>query len=397
MDLESLRAAVRDAGIDGWLFFDFRRSNPIAHAILGLPEQGLFTRRWFYYLPAEGEPVALVSAVEAHVLSSLPGEKRVYRTWQEYRELLAEMLQGGRRVAMEYSPQNAIPYVSRVDAGTVELVRALGVEVVSSADMAQRFEAVLTPEQIASHRAASLALLRVYAQICDWLRQRITTAETLTEYDAQQEVLRLMEAEGLLVDPDDMPLVAVNGNAANPHYSPTAEHCSLLRRDDLLLLDFSAPLLGEGNVFADYTWMVYLGEQVPERITSLFAIIRDARDAGIAFLTERFAAGQRVEGWEVDDAVRAVVARAGYGDYFVHRTGHSIGSAIVHGNGANFDNLETHDTRQLLLNTCTSIEPGIYLPHEGIGLRTEVDVLALPDGIEVTGTPAQTEVLALLK
>jgi Xaa-Pro aminopeptidase len=205
-----------------------------------------------------------------------------------------------------------------------------------------------------------------------------------------------MAAEHLLVDPSDMPLIAVNGNAANPHYSPKLDQCSLLRQGDLLLLDLSAPLVGEGTVFADYTWMVYLGSQVPDRIAALFAVITDARDTGIQFLQEGLAAKRRIEGWEVDDAVRKVVADAGYGDYFVHRTGHNIGGPMVHGNGANFDNLETHDTRELLRSTCTSIEPGIYIPTEGIGLRTEVDVLTLPDGLEVTGTPAQTEVLALL-
>jgi Xaa-Pro dipeptidase len=206
----------------------------------------------------------------------------------------------------------------------------------------------------------------------------------------------LMAGEHLHVDPRDLPLVAINGNAANPHYSPQPTSNSPLVQNDLLLLDFSAPLVGEGNVFADYTWMVYLGKQVPERIASLFAIIRDARDRGILFLEQSMAAHRRIEGWEVDDEVRKVIVDAGYGDYFVHRTGHSIGGPMVHGNGANFDNLETHDTRQILRSTCTSVEPGIYLPHEGLGLRTEVNVLVLPEGIEVTGTPAQMEVPALL-
>ena len=396
MDLAALQAALREADIDGWLFFDFRRSNPIAHAVLQLPVHGLFSRRWLYFVPSNGEPVALTSAVESHVLGSLPGKQRVYRTWQEYRQQLAEMLEGSQRVAMEYVPDNAIPYASRVDAGTIELVRGLGPEVVTSANIAQRFEAVLTPGQIESHRQAGMALQRVYQNICLWLRERLLDGVEVTEYDTQQEVIALMAAEHLQVDPSDMPLIAVNGNAANPHYSPTPEQCSLLRQGDLLLLDLSAPLVGEGTVFADYTWMVYLGNQVPDRIAALFAIIRDARDTGVVFLREGLAAKRRIEGWEVDDAVRKVVADAGYRDYFVHRTGHNIGGPMVHGNGANFDNLEAHDTRELLRNTCTSIEPGIYIPHEGIGLRTEVDVLALPDGLEVTGTPAQTEVLALL-
>ena len=396
VNIHLIQSALRETDIDGWLFFDFRRSNPIAHAVLGLPAQGLFSRRWMYYLPREGEPVALTSAVESHVLSGLPGRQRVYRTWQDYQQQLAEMLKGARKVAMEYVPENGIPYISRVDAGTVELVRTLGPDVVSSADIAQRFEAVLIPAQIESHRQAGRALQRVFQHLCEWLRENLLSGATLTEYDTQQKALQLMAAERLHVDPSDLPLVAINGNAANPHYSPQPIGSSPLGQGDLLLLDFSAPLEGDGNIFADYTWMVYLGKQVPERIATLFAIIRDARDTGTHFLEQSMAAHRRIEGWEVDDEVRKVIAAAGYGDYFVHRTGHSIGGPMVHGNGANFDNLETHDTRQILQSTCTSIEPGIYLPDEGLGLRTEVNVLVLPEGIEVTGTPAQMEVPALL-
>ncbi|MGO8946300.1 MAG: M24 family metallopeptidase [Ktedonobacterales bacterium] len=396
MDLEAIQNAVNEEDIDGWLFFDFRRSNPIAHAVLGLPRQGLFSRRWLYYVPRIGDPVAITSAVESHVLAGLPGQQLVYRTWQEYRDQLAHLLKGSRRVAMEYSPQNAIPYVSRVDAGTVEMVRMLGPEVVSSGDMAQRFEATLTPYQIESHRRAGHALQHVFQEICAWLRRQLLTGVTLTEYDTQCEVVQRMTEEHLLVDESDLPLVAASGNASNPHYSPSLARSSLIRLGDLLLLDFSAPLAEDGAIFADYTWMVYLGAEVPERIARLFGIICSARNAGVAFLQERFAANLRTEGWEVDDAVRRVIADAGFGDYFVHRTGHSIGGPMVHGNGANFDNLETHDTRQVLLNTCASIEPGIYIPEESIGLRSEVDVLALRDGIEVTGLPAQVEVLPLL-
>jgi Xaa-Pro dipeptidase len=297
---------------------------------------------------------------------------------------------------MEYVPDNAIPYVSLVDAGTVELVRSLGPEVVSSADFTQRFEAVLTPAQIESHRVAGRALLRARDNVFDWLRERLSSGAELTEYDVQQEFARLMRGEGLHLDPEEDPLCAVNGNAGNPHYSPTAEQNSPVREGDLLLLDFSARMPGDESVVADYTWMTWLGAEVPERAASLFAIICDARDAGIALLRERFEVGRRVEGWEVDDAVRAVVQAAGYGDAFVHRTGHNIGTQ-VHGNGAHLDNYETHDTRPLLANTCTSVEPGSYLPEEGLGLRTEVDVLLLEGGIEVTGVPMQTEVIPLLR
>jgi Xaa-Pro aminopeptidase len=395
-DIAHMQEVIAAEGLDGWLLFDFRRSNLIAHRVLGLPPHAFFSRRWMYSIPAQGTPTRLVSAVEAHVLDMLPGERRVYRTWREYQALLGEMLNGAKRVAMEYVPDNGIPYVSLVDAGTVELVRSLGPEVVSSADFTPRFEAVLTPAQIESHREAGRALLRARDGIFTWLRDQLSRDAELTEYAVQQEFSRLMRAARLHLDPGEDPLCAVNGHAGNPHYSPTAERHSPVRKGDLLLLDFSARMPGDESVVADYTWMTHLGAEVPERVASLFAIIRDARDAGIALLRERFEAGKRVEGWEVDDAVRAVVHSAGYGDAFVHRTGHNIGTQ-VHGNGAHLDNYETHDTRPLLVNTCTSVEPGIYLPNEGLGLRTEVDVLLLEGGIEVTGVPAQTEVIPLLR
>lgn len=394
--IEAIQDALREAGVDGWLFYDFRKSNPIALRVLGLPEEAFFSRRWAYYVPAHGAPTALVSAVESHVLNRLSGEHRVYRTWQQFQRSLGEMVAGAKTVAMEYTPNCANPYVSRVDAGTVELVRSLGPEVVSSGDFAQRFEAVLTPAQIESHRAAGRALLRARDGVAAWTREQTLAGTDLTEYSVQQEFSRLMRAEGLHVEAGDEPLVAVNGNAGNPHYSPTPERHAPVRAGDLLLLDFSARLVGAADhVIADYTWMYFLGEQVPERVASLFAIIRDARDLGVELLRESFVSGRRIEGCAVDDAVRAFITEKGYGDAFVHRTGHNIG-VNVHGNGAHLDNLETHDTRPLLANTCTSMEPGIYLPDEGLGLRTEVDVLLLPGDIEVTGVPAQTEVIPLL-
>lgn len=383
-DITAFQSALREARVDGWLFYDFRRSNAIAHRVLGLPPHAFFTRRWFYFVPAQGTPVAIVSAVESHALASLPGDQRVYRTWREYRELLSAALSGARRVAMEYVPQNAIPYCSLVDAGTVEFVQALGPEVVSSADFAQAFEAVLSPAQIESHRRAGQALVRAGDRVFGWVRERLLAGDALTEYSIQQELSAYMRLEGLEVAADEEPLVAVNGNAANPHYSPTAERHTSARQGDLLLIDFSAPLAEPGAIFADYTWMAYLGERTPQRVDDLFAVIRDARDTGVNMLRDAVRNRRRVEGWTVDDAVREVIAVAGYGEAYLHRTGHNIGER-VHGNGAHLDNLETHDTRPLLANTCVSMEPGIYLPHEGIGLRTEVDVLLLPDDIEVTG------------
>lgn len=383
-DIAAFQTALREAHVDGWLFYDFRRSNAIAHRVLGLSPHAFFTRRWLYYVPTRGEPVAIVSAVESHALATLPGSQRVYRTWREYRSLLSETLAGARQVAMEYVPLNANPYCSLVDAGTVEFVRSLGPEVVSSADFAQAFEAVLSAEQLQSHRRAGQALQRAGDRLFGWVRERLRADDALTEYSIQQELTDYMRAEGLEVPEDEAPLVAVNEHAANPHYSPTAERHAPVRHGDLLLIDFSAPMAEPGAIVADYTWMAYLGEQTPQRINDLFAIIRQARDTGVATLRDAFRSGRRIEGYAVDDIVRKVVSDAGYGEAFVHRTGHNIGQR-VHGNGAHLDNLETHDTRPLLANTCVSMEPGIYLPDEHIGLRTEVNVLLLPGDIEVTG------------
>lgn len=393
--VDDLQETLRAEHLDGWLFFDFRHSNAVAIRVLELSPHAFFSRRWMYYVPASGTPTKLVSSVESHVLASLPGDTLVYRSWQEYRQKLGQMLAGARRVAMEYVPDNAIPYISLVDAGTIELIRGLGPEVVSSADFVQRFEAVLTPAQLDSHRAAGRVLMESFDRLLPWLREQMLGDAIVTEFGVQREFANLMRDSGLEVADDEKPLVAVNANAANPHYSPTAEQHAILRQGDLLLLDFSAPLTGDGNIFADYTWMVYLGAQIPDRIKTLFDILKDARDAGIDLLKQRFEAGRRIEGYEVDDAVRGVIAVAGYGDAYIHRTGHNI-STRVHGNGAHLDNLETHDTRPLLANTCTSMEPGIYLPAENLGLRTEVDVLLLPGGIEVTGEPRQNEVITLL-
>jgi Xaa-Pro aminopeptidase len=393
-DIEAFQAALREEQLDGWLLFDFRRSNAIAHRVLDLPEHAFFSRRWMYYVPRSGAPVAIVSAVEAHVLASLPGKRRVYGSWNEYRDIVTETLSSARRIAMEYVPQNGIPYCSLVDAGTVEFVRALGPEVVSSANFAQRFEAVLTPTQVESHRKAGEALRRAGDAVYAWIRERLLAKEELSELAIQDRLAGLMKSEGLRVDDGELPLVAVNGNAANPHYSPAEGQNAPVQVGDLLLIDFSAPLEGVGNVFADYTWMAYIGERTPERVAALFAVIREARDTGTALLREQFTRGERVEGYEVDDVVRAVVTRAGLGSAFVHRTGHNIG-VRVHGNGAHLDNLETHDTRPLLANTCVSVEPGIYLADEGLGLRTEVNVLCLAGAVEVTGWE-QDEVTPLL-
>lgn len=394
MDFERIQQALRDERLDGWLFYDFRKSNPIAYRVLALSPDDLYTRRWFYFVPAHGVPMALVSAVEEHVLRSLPGKRLVFRTWREMQLHLQTMLPPGTRIAMEYSSMNAIPYMSRVDAGMMELVRSLGVEVVSSADIAQRFIAQLSIEQLESHREAGRRLIAVKDILFTQLGEDVYNNVPLDEYQVQQRFRDLVHRVGLVME--EQPLVAVNANSGNPHYEPTNQSYSPIQRGDLVLFDFWAHLPQQGAIFADYTWMAFVGtcDEIPARQREIFEIVRRARDTGITYIRERLAEGERVEGRQVDDVVRTVIENAGYGDYFIHRTGHSI-TEVEHGNGANLDNFETQDARVLLPNTCYSVEPGIYLPE--FGIRSEINILVLERDVEVTGAPAQEEIIALLR
>jgi Xaa-Pro aminopeptidase len=393
MSFTDIQRALSQEGLDGWLFYDFRKSNPIAYQILGLPQEAFYSRRWFYFIPAQGEPTALVSAVEAHVLRALPGRHLIFRTWQEMREHLASLLVRGTRLAMEYSPMNAIPYIARVDAGTVELVRSYGVEVVSSANISQHFVACLSEEQIEGHREAGRRLIAAKDALFAQLGEELRRDTPLDEYQVQQRFAELIRAQGLALSEE--PLVAVNGNASNPHYEPSEQTSSPLRRGDLVLFDFWARLPGSTAIFADYTWMGFVGtrDEIPPRQRAVFEIVRAARDAGVAFMRQRLSADQPVQGCEVDDVVRQVIVDAGYGQYFVHRTGHNIGTSD-HGNGANLDNFETQDERRLLPSTCCSVEPGIYLPE--FGVRSEINVVIHERNLEITGVPEQMEITPLL-
>lgn len=393
MNLEHIQQALHTEGLDGWLFYDFRGSNPIAHQVLTLSADEMYTRRWFYFVPVQGTPSALISAVERHVLSSLPGERCIFHTWQEMHAHLSTMLQRGMRVAMEYSPMNAIPYISRIDAGTLELVRSYGVEVVSSGNLAQRFVAQLSTEQMETHREAGRRLIAAKDALFTTLADDLRAGVALDEYSVQQRFITLVQRAGLVLP--HPPLVAVNANSGNPHYAPTSSASTPIRHGDLILFDFWARLAAPSSIIADYTWMAFAGthDEIPLRQREVFEIVRRARDTGIAFVRERLAAGQPVEGREVDDAVRAVIATAGYAEYFVHRTGHSIGT-VDHADGANNDNFETQDDRVLLTHTCCSIEPGIYLPE--FGVRSEVNILIQERDVEVTGVPVQEEIVALL-
>jgi Xaa-Pro dipeptidase len=393
MNLERIQEALRAEMCNGWLFYDFRKSNPIAYQVLELPLDEMYTRRWFYFVPADGTPVALVSAVEAHVLRSLPGARLVFHTWQEMHAHLRTLLRGCGRIAMEYSPMNAIPYISRVDAGTLELIRSFNVDVVSSANLSQRFVAQLSAAQMQSHRAAGRRLIAAKDALFTQLGSDLRSGVVLDEYQVQQRFIALIEPMGLIVP--EPPIVGVNANSGNPHYEPTSQVSSPIRRGDLILFDFWARFPQDDAIYADYTWVAFAGtrDEIPIRQREVFELVRAARDTGIALIRERMAAGERVEGRQVDDVTRAVIARAGYGGYFVHRTGHSI-TTFEHGNGANLDNFETQDERILLPNTCCSVEPGIYLPE--FGIRSEVNLLILENDAEVTGVPAQEEIVALL-
>ncbi|HLE36247.1 MAG TPA: M24 family metallopeptidase [Candidatus Acidoferrales bacterium] len=389
-DINAIQKALRDAKLDGWLFYDFRHRDPIAHRILGLLMESMATRRWFYLIPAKGEPRKLVHRIEAAMLDSLPGSKLIYAGQDELRKNLPRLLARTKKVAMQYSPKNAIPYVSMVDAGTVELVRSHGRKVVSSADLVQVFEACWTPAQYQSHVEAGRVIDRVREGAFLKAAQHVRSGTALSEYDLQQWVLEQFQRNGIVTD--EPPIVAVGPHAGDPHYEPKADGSSPIREGDLLLLDMWGKRNAPGSVYYDITWMGYLGASVPGKFAKVFRVVREARDSAISFVRENIAAGRSIEGWQVDRAAREVVRKAGYAKHFVHRTGHSIGED-VHGNGANMDGLETQDVRRIIPSTCFSIEPGIYLPE--FGVRSEVNVYVDSREARVTGA-IQTEIAPLL-
>jgi Xaa-Pro dipeptidase len=391
--LDEIARALADAALDGWLFYDFRRSDPLAYRILGLGSEGITTRRWFCYVPAHGAVRALVSAVEAERLSELGIETIVYRSADGMLAALGDFLSGAQRIAMNYSPRGAIPYVARVDAGTIELVRSLGVEVVSAADLIQRFEARFEPAQLESHRRAAAIVRRVVDETFAEIARAIESGVPVSEHSAQQFVLARFAAHNLIAE--DPPIVAVNANAARPHFEPSAAADTPIRRGDLVLLDLWAKEPAGDAIYADLTWMAYAGERVPEEHARVFAIVAEARDAAVDFIRARVGAGEPVRGEEADRVARGVIEKAGFAEQFVHRTGHSIGRE-VHGTGANLDSLETHDHRTLIDRTCFSVEPGIYLPGR-FGVRSELDMTIEDGRAEVSGAPAQREIVPLLK
>lgn len=392
--IAQIQRAVRDtSGLDGWLFYDFRVSDPLAYRVLKLDPTRHVTRRWYYWIPSRGTAVKLMHAIEPHVLDGLPGEARLYAGWEEQQAQLRRLLRGVTHVAMQYSPMNAVPYISRVDAGTVELIRGFGIEVVTSADLVQRFEAVWDDRQLASHKYAAKQLRRIVDEAFAHVRKSVTARKTVTEYDLQQFIMQRFDAHGLVTS--SPPISAVNAHSANPHYGPAARGSARIKKGDLVLIDLWAKKPATGSVYADITWTGFVGNDIPTRQREVFTVVRDARDAALNFVRTNVSTGRFPCGWEVDDVCRNVIRNAGYADRFVHRTGHSIGEE-VHGNGANIDGLETKDGRRLIPRTCFSIEPGIYLPGE-FGIRSELDVYVSDREAHVFGQPVQTDIVPILK
>jgi Xaa-Pro aminopeptidase len=384
MNLDAIQAALCDSNIDGWLFYDHHHRDPIATHILGLDPNAHITRRWYYFIPAEGEPRKLVHRIEQSRLDCLPGSKVVYSGWQELAERLDAMLSGFRTIAMQYSPNNDIMYVSMVDAGTVEFVRSLGKQIVSSADLVSQFEAVLTAQQMESHAAAQRAIDNILAEgwleIGRRLRPSYGSPVPYTEYDHVQWLSNAMRREGLIWQYG--PNVSVNANCSDSHYEPTASNTARINDGDFVLIDIWGRQEAPGSVYYDITWTGVVNRQPTEREQLVFATVRDARDAAINAVQQAFASNQPIRGFQADDVARAVIVNACFGDYFTHRTGHNI-TEEIHGPGAHLDNLETHDERLLLPNTCFSVEPGIYLPE--FGVRSEIDMMTAPDKAWVTG------------
>jgi Xaa-Pro dipeptidase len=386
MQLDAIQAALRDGSLDGWLFYDHHHRDPIAYRILGLSQDLHISRRWYYFVPATGEPRKLVHRVESSRLDPLPGKAHLYSSWQELEAGLKQMLSGVQRIAMQYSPRNAIMYVSMVDAGTIEVLREMGKTIVSSADLVSRFEAVLTPEQEKSHHEAQQKLDAILDAGFREIGRRVRSGGT-NEYEMVQWFQRAMMDAGLVWDHG--PNVSVNANSSDGHYEPTAEAHAPIRSGDFLLIDIWARPNREATVFYDITWTGVVDREPIREEQTVFEAVRNARDAAITKVKEAFAAGKPIAGWEADDAARAVIRDAGYSEYFTHRTGHNIATEI-HGNGAHLDNLETHDQRLLLPHTCFSVEPGIYL--KDFGIRSEVNMMTGDREAHVTGR-IQTELV----
>ena len=391
MNLEQIQSALREQQVDGWLFYDHHHRDPIAYRILGLSDTLHVSRRWYYFIPAEGQPRKLTHRIESGKLASLPGSGHLYSSWQELEDGLRTMLEPYKKLAMQYSPRNAIMYVSLVDAGTIEVLRDMGKTIVSSADLVSRFEAVLTPEQIASHYEAQRHIDEIVTAAWKHIATRLRSGSgaPLNEYEVMVWLQEAMRRAGIAEGYG--PNVSVNANSSDSHYEPTSAFSKPINEGDFLLIDIWGRMDRPGTCFYDITWTGVVGREPNERERQVFSAVAQARDAAIKTVQDAFAAGKPLAGWQADDAARAVIRNAGFGEYFTHRTGHSI-STETHGNGANLDNLETHDERLILPYTCFSVEPGIYLPE--FGVRSEINMLTEPGRAVVTG-PIQTELVRI--
>jgi Xaa-Pro dipeptidase len=391
--IESLQRALQQDKLDGWLFYSFRGSDPIAENILRLDHAKFTTRRWFYFVPAKGTPKKIVHAIETGTLDSLPGDKKVYLPWQQLHEVLRDTLSGMKKVAMQYSPMNTIPYISRVDAGTVELIRSFGVEVVTSADLVQVFEAVWTAEQLDTHLYAAKHMREIVDEIVKEVRKRVLDNSPVNEVEIQDFIVKQYDRRDLTAG--HPPIVAINAHSADPHFAPNVQDNLPMRKGDFLLVDMWSKKRAPHAVYDDITWTFFIGDAIPAEHQKIFNVVRDGRDAAIRAAQQRYPTGEVLYGWQIDDEARKSITKAGYGEYFIHRTGHSIHEE-VHGNGANIDNLETQDSRRLMAGTCFSIEPGVYLKGT-FGVRSEVDMYLSDKEAIVTGLPIQTEVIPILK
>jgi len=390
--LEHIQKKLREYRLDGWLVYNFRGANPFATKILDMASGKLSSRRYFYYIPATGTPQKLVHSIEQYDLDHLPGEKIIYNQWTTLHAGVKKVLSGAVNVCMEYSPNNDIPYLSKVDAGTVEFIRTFGVNVVSSGDIVQFFEARWSDSQYADAQDTANILLKTVDKAFEFIGEKLRGGATVSEYDVQQLIMREFEKHELTTyAPANC---SVNGNGANPHYDPSAEHSAVIKKGDYILIDWWAKKKKAGSVYADFTWVGYAGADIPKKYQEVFSIVKGSRDAAVEFLKAEFSAGRKVRGCDVDDVTRNYINQRGYGQYFVHRTGHNIGEE-VHGNGAHIDNFETMDVREIIPETCFSIEPGIYLPDE-FGIRLEIDIyISKTKEVLLLGNRYQHEIVAI--
>lgn len=392
ISIDAIQEAIRDVGCDGWLLYDFRGLNPLARRVVQLPDNQMGSRRWFYWIPASGSPHKLVHRIEDNALDHLPGDKTIYLRWQELEAGVEAMVAGQNRVAMEYSPRNANPYIARVDAGTVELVGSFGPEIVSSGDLIQRFEATWDAMQEASHFAACKVTDAAFSVAWNTIATAIRRDGGIEEQAVSEAIMAHFAANKCVTY--HPPIIGRGPHSGSPHYETGTGSDTLIREGDLVLVDLWCKLDQPRSTYSDHTRMGFVGKEVPGKYADIFAIVAAAREAGIRCVEEAYASGRPLQGWEVDDATRAVIEQAGYGQFFTHRTGHNIGQE-VHGNGAHMDNLETREERYVQPRTCFSIEPGIYQPE--FGVRSEINVYI--DGekqVHVTGGERQTAICPIL-